>query len=152
MGFLDFLYIQNNFVFIARAKTEKCKTLYVGEKVFGRLLSSAIPNVIRHDMTRSPAFPPPWQGTLPNLDLMEKPGWKTRSEKYLNPTLLVHLLLLRNSLFFRNFYRRAYQGCSRRHRGNVINFQIQKAFLVFAFLLLCVFVLVHFSICVFTEM
>ena len=58
----DFLYIQNNLVFMGRAKKEKCKTLYVGEKVFGRLLSSAIPNVIRHDMTRSPAFPPPHHG------------------------------------------------------------------------------------------
>ena len=59
---------------MGRAKKEKCETLNVGEKVFGRLLSSTIPNVIRHDMTRSPAFPPPWQGTLPNLDLVEKHG------------------------------------------------------------------------------
>ena len=61
---------------MGRAKKEKCETLNVGEKVFGRLLSSVIPNVIRHEMTRSPAFPPPWQGTLPNLDLMEKHGGK----------------------------------------------------------------------------
>ena len=66
---------------MSRAKKEKCETLNVGEKVFGRLLSAAIPNVIRHDMTRFPAFPPPWQGTLPNLDLMEKQGGK-RAAKY----------------------------------------------------------------------
>ena len=68
---------------MGRAKKEKCETLNVDEKVFGRLLSTAIPNVIRHDMTRSPAFPPPWQGTLPNLDLMEKHGGKRAAKNTL---------------------------------------------------------------------